>query len=84
MGPGEVNLMRSGSGITHSERFERLRLEGGLLDGIQAWVALPDEREEMDPGFWHHTNGALPLFDDDGVVGLKHRPDSPCLKPAKI
>ncbi|KIQ96646.1 pirin family protein [Lysobacter sp. A03] len=69
VGPGEVNLMTSGSGITHSERFERLRREGGLLDGIQAWVALPDEREEMDPGFWHYDSGALPVFDADGVVG---------------
>ena len=69
VGPGEVNLMTAGRGITHSERFERLRREGGLLDGIQAWVALPDEREEMDPGFWHYDSAALPVFDADGVVG---------------
>jgi len=69
VGPNEVNLMTAGSGITHSERFERLRREGGLLDGIQAWVALPDEREEMDPGFWHYDSAALPVFDADGVVG---------------
>ena len=41
--PGEVNWMTAGSGITHSERFERARREGGRLDGIQAWVALPTE-----------------------------------------
>lgn len=69
VGPGEVNLMTAGSGITHSERFERLRREGGLLDGIQAWVALPDESEEMDPGFWHYDSAALPVFEADGVVG---------------
>jgi redox-sensitive bicupin YhaK (pirin superfamily) len=67
--PGEVNWMTAGSGITHSERFERLRREGGPLDGIQAWVALPEEREEMAPGFWHYASEALPVFDDDGVVG---------------
>ncbi len=33
--PGEVNWMTAGSGITHSERFERLRRDGGALDGIQ-------------------------------------------------
>ncbi|HET9032845.1 MAG TPA: pirin family protein [Dokdonella sp.] len=66
---GEVNWMTAGRGITHSERFEHLRREGGLLDGIQAWVALPDEREEMDPGFWHYESAALPVFDDDGAVG---------------
>lgn len=67
--PGEVNWMTSGSGITHSERFERLRREGGPIDGVQAWVALPDEREEMDPGFWHYPSEALPVFTDSGVVG---------------
>lgn len=67
--PGEVNLMTSGSGITHSERFEHLRREGGLLDGIQTWVALPNEREEMDPGFWHYDSATLPTFDDSGVAG---------------
>ena len=67
--PGEVNWMTAGRGITHSERFERLRREGGPLDGIQAWVALPDEREEMDPGFWHYPSEVLPVFEDGGAVG---------------
>jgi len=65
----EVNWMTAGRGITHSERFERLRAEGGSIDGIQAWVALPDEREEMDPGFWHYPSEALPMFDGDGIAG---------------
>src|SRR3954453_16327404 len=52
--PGEVNWMTSGSGITHSERFERGRREGGPLNGIQAWVALPQEDEETDPSFAHY------------------------------
>src|SRR5262245_12604671 len=38
---GEVNWMIAGRGITHSERFERARREGGSMHGIQAWVALP-------------------------------------------
>ncbi|MGY0611799.1 MULTISPECIES: pirin family protein [unclassified Luteimonas] len=67
--PGEVNWMTAGSGITHSERFEELRANGGPMDGIQAWVALPNEREEMDPGFWHYPSEALPVFDGDGIVG---------------
>src|SRR5574337_152465 len=32
-------------------------------------AALPDEREEMDPEFWHYDRAALPGFDGDGVVG---------------
>lgn len=53
--PGEVNWMTAGRGITHSERFERARREGGRMDGIQAWVALPRELEETDPAFSHHA-----------------------------
>src|SRR5690348_11256339 len=43
---GEVNWMTAGRGITHSERFERARREGGRMHGIQAWVALPGSDEE--------------------------------------
>jgi redox-sensitive bicupin YhaK (pirin superfamily) len=60
--PGEINWMTAGRGITHSERFERARLEGGRLDAIQIWVALPQEREEMDPEFSHHAGDDLPGF----------------------
>ncbi len=67
--PGAVNWMTAGRGITHSERFETLREQGGLMDGIQAWVALPDELEETDPGFWHYPADALPAFEEAGVAG---------------
>jgi redox-sensitive bicupin YhaK (pirin superfamily) len=66
---GEVNWMTAGRGITHSERFEQLRAHGGLLDGIQAWVALPNEREEVPPGFWHYAKEALPLLSEGGATG---------------
>src|ERR1700744_1806783 len=52
---GEVNWMTAGRGITHSERFEKARLQGDTLHGIQAWVALPVEQEEGDPSFSHHA-----------------------------
>lgn len=68
--PGEVNWMVAGRGITHSERFERARREGGCMDGLQAWVALPQEHEEIDPAFFHHGVGDLPEMNDKGV---RHR-----------
>jgi redox-sensitive bicupin YhaK (pirin superfamily) len=67
--PGEVNWMTAGRGITHSERFERARAEGGRMDGLQAWIALPDGKEEIEPGFAHFDAGELPVFDDTGVRG---------------
>lgn len=67
--PGEVNWMTAGKGITHSERFERARLEGANMHGIQAWVALPNEAEEVDPSFAHHAGDDLPTWSDAGVQG---------------
>jgi len=65
--PGEVNWMTAGRGITHSERFERARREGGPMDGLQAWVALPREDEETDPAFTHHAVADLPESRENGV-----------------
>ena len=66
---GEVNWMTAGRGITHSERFEKARLFGDRLHGIQSWVALPEAHEEMAPGFSHHGMDDLPSYEDRGVVG---------------
>jgi redox-sensitive bicupin YhaK (pirin superfamily) len=65
--PGEVNWMTAGRGITHSERFERARSEGGHMHGIQAWVALPKAQEETDPSFSHHGAGDLPTYHSEGL-----------------
>ncbi|HEY9219805.1 MAG TPA: pirin family protein [Phenylobacterium sp.] len=65
--PGEVNWMTAGRGITHSERFETLRANGGRMNGIQTWVALPVEAEETDPGFSHHEAADLPTYEGDGL-----------------
>jgi redox-sensitive bicupin YhaK (pirin superfamily) len=67
--PQEVNWMTAGSGITHSERFERARAQGDHLHGIQAWVALPTELEEIAPSFSHHSGSDLPQWSDAGVAG---------------
>ena len=66
--PGEVNWMTAGSGIVHSERTDpSLRSTGGLMHGMQAWVALPREDEETAPAFAHHDAGDLPELSDGGV-----------------
>jgi redox-sensitive bicupin YhaK (pirin superfamily) len=65
--PGEVNWMTAGSGITHSERFEKLREVGGPLHGIQSWVALPGRDEETSPAFVHYGHVDLPTIEDGRV-----------------
>jgi len=65
--PGEVNWMTAGRGIVHSERTPpELRENGTRLFGIQTWVGLPREREEVDPSFVHHAEGELPMVDGEG------------------
>jgi redox-sensitive bicupin YhaK (pirin superfamily) len=66
--PGDVNWMTAGHGIVHSERSPAApRASGHRLHGIQTWIALPQEHEETDPGFWHHPASELPRLVRDGV-----------------
>src|SRR5262245_45981647 len=52
--PGEVNWMTAGRGIVHSERTgPETRARGGKLSGIQSWIALPKDYEEIEPVFHH-------------------------------
>jgi redox-sensitive bicupin YhaK (pirin superfamily) len=64
--PGAVNWMTAGRGIVHSERTPpELRAAGTRLFGIQTWVALPRDREEVEPSFAHHGEEALPVLDGE-------------------
>ena len=47
--PGAVNWMTAGKGIVHSERTpEYLRHSAKRMHGLQIWVALPKELEQID------------------------------------
>jgi hypothetical protein len=81
--PGEVNWMTAGRGIVHSERTgpER-RASGDNLHGLQCWVALPADKEEMQPAFAHHAVEEFPMVRDNGkavrvVVGQLYGQRSP-------
>jgi len=66
--PGAVNLMTAGRGIVHSERSPASERQGGaVMSGMQTWLALPDEREEIDPAFEHVAAEHLPIVEGDGV-----------------
>ena len=68
--PGDVNLMTAGRGIVHSERTpEELRGSPLSISGLQTWIALPEEKEEVAPTFENTGRSQLPLFDADGVSG---------------
>jgi redox-sensitive bicupin YhaK (pirin superfamily) len=66
--PGDVNWMRAGRGIVHSERTgDARRRSGGVLHGIQSWVALPVADEESAPAFEHHPRATLPFVERPGA-----------------
>lgn len=61
--PGAINWMTAGHGIVHSERTpDALRHSGSRLSGIQCWVALPEEAEDVAPQFIHYPAHNIPDF----------------------
>ena len=66
--PDAVNWMTAGKGIVHSERTpDHLRNSPKTMHGLQIWVALPKDKEQMSPEFHHIPGSGLPAWTDDGI-----------------
>lgn len=66
--PGAINLMVAGKGITHSERTsEALRHTPHTVEGLQLWFALPEDKEEIDPAFYHYAADEIPSTRQEGT-----------------
>jgi len=64
LGPGDVQWMKAGSGVIHSEMPEQ---EEGKMHGFQLWVNLP-AAEKMTPATYNDVDAAsIPAYDLDGV-----------------
>jgi redox-sensitive bicupin YhaK (pirin superfamily) len=68
--PGDVNWMTAGSGISHMETSPE---EDDLslprhLHGLQFWVALPTDIEDMPPAFTHYNKNSIPLLSQELCV----------------
>lgn len=50
--PGELNLMTAGRGIAHSEHSVPI---DGSLQGVQLWIALPEDTRFSEPSFAHYV-----------------------------
>ncbi len=59
--PGAVNWMTAGSGVSHTERShpDDVNTTRGLY-GLQTWVALPAEVEDITPSFQHAAAAEIP------------------------
>ena len=81
---GAVNLMTAGRGIVHSERASDDLSLTSRLHGIQSWIALPLDLEEMEPTFLHYPARSLPQMSADGctvrvIMGSAYGLQSPVL-----
>ncbi len=66
--PGAMNLMTAGRGIAHSERTPDVpRRDGQHMLGLQSWIALPKDSEEIAPSFQHYAADRLPTVTDNGL-----------------
>lgn len=67
--PGNVGWMTGGSGVVHTERTPREMRDGKTypLHGFQIWVALPKDKEDMEPNFSHTNKSELPKWMDKEV-----------------
>ena len=72
--PGAVNLMTAGP--RHRAFSERSpgdeRAHGPELSGIQTWLGMPEDKEEIDPAFEHVAKAALPVIDGARVARADH------------
>jgi redox-sensitive bicupin YhaK (pirin superfamily) len=68
--PGDVGFMTAGKGVTHTERTPAEKRGGSsfLMHGYQIWVALPIEREEMEPRFDFYASEVLPRADRENLT----------------
>jgi redox-sensitive bicupin YhaK (pirin superfamily) len=78
--PGGVNVMTSGGGIAHAEQTPRDNT--GRLDGVQLWVALPDEHRHIPATFEHVEE--VPAVELHGglariFAGVLHGESSPAI-----
>ncbi len=69
IGPRDVGFMTAGKAVTHTERTpEHLKTEYGFfMHGYQIWVALPKEKEEMEPRFDFVSAEKLPKWEQNGI-----------------
>lgn len=63
--PGAINWMTAGSGIVHSERKPEAERHSTYVNhGLQLWLALPQDQQEVPASFVHTPASAIPELQD--------------------
>ena len=88
--PGAVNLMTAGHGVTHSERVDEDMLANPYsLFGIQTWIALPKDKEDVPADFVHAPKATLPMLEGEGkklrlILGDAYGEKAPVETPSEM
>ncbi len=65
---GDVQWMTAGMGIIHSERSSSAFLEqGGVMEGIQLWINLPQRFKMVTPRYQDIKAGEMPVIEENLV-----------------
>ncbi|WP_457134087.1 pirin family protein [Mycobacteroides abscessus] len=69
-GPGDVQWVTAGSGVSHSEMFPLLSQDAGNpFELYQIWLNLPASNKFADPQFSMQWREKIPVVVPDGTVG---------------
>ena len=61
MSPGDVQWMKTGRGIIHSEMPA---MEDGVLHGFQLWINMPSDLKKNKPEYLYIDSEKIPVYED--------------------
>ena len=60
---GDIQWMTTGSGLIHSELVtDNFKKNGGIMQGLQIWVNLPQKNKKAKPGYQHVQKSKIPTI----------------------
>jgi len=69
---GDVQWMTTGSGLIHSELVtEKFKKSGGVMQGLQIWVNLPQKNKKVKPWYQHIKKETIPTVLENNNIKIK-------------
>ena len=69
---GDIQWMTTGSGLIHSELVtDKFKNSGGVMQGLQIWVNLPQKHKKVKPWYQHIKKNDIPTIDEGNDVLIK-------------
>ncbi len=69
---GDVQWMTTGSGLIHSELVtEKFKKSGGVMQGLQIWVNLPQKNKQVKPRYQHIKKNTIPAISINDNIEIK-------------